>query len=194
MAARIPITTEKKTLRRELLSVLRALPEAERLLSDAGICGRAAELPRYKQAGSLFVFVGLGWEVDTRPLVEGALAAGKQVAVPRCLPGRVMEACLIRSLEDLRQVPPLGLWEPAAMSPALPPGEIDLALIPCVACDKTGRRLGQGGGYYDRFLRDTGFVKAALCREALLQEALPAEDHDVRMDVIITERQTLWQI
>ena len=188
------INAEKKSLRRELLSVLRSIPDAERLISDAAIRRQIENLSRYKQAGRLFVFIGVDWEVDTRPLIAEALAEGKRVAVPRCLPGGVMQACLICGLGDLQKVPPLGLWEPAEGAPVLPPDEIDLALIPCIACDRSGRRLGQGGGYYDRFLKDGAFLKAALCREALLQEALPAEEHDIIMDVVITERQSIWRI
>jgi len=87
----------------------------------------------------------------------------------------------------LRQVPPLGLWEPAEGARTLSPSAIDFALIPCVACDAEGFRLGRGGGYYDRFLKGGRFVKAALCRRALLQEKLPVEAHDEKVDWIITE-------
>jgi 5-formyltetrahydrofolate cyclo-ligase len=179
----------KKALRRELLDALKAIPEPERLKSDALIRSVAMEMQAYRQARRLFVYIGGGWEVDTRPLIEEALAAGKQVAVPRCLPevGRIMEACLIQSLSELRQTPPMNLWEPATGTPVLPPEDIDLALIPCVACDKSGRRLGRGGGYYDRFLRQSLFTSAALCRQALLQEELPVEAHDERVGIIVTE-------
>jgi 5-formyltetrahydrofolate cyclo-ligase len=179
----------KKALRRNLLGVLKAMPEAERLASDAQIRRTVAEMPAYQQAMRLFVFVGSGWEVDTRPLIEAALAVGKQVAVPRCLPGasRDMEACLIRSLSELWQVPPLGLWEPVPGTPILAPEKIDLALIPCVACDMSGRRLGRGGGYYDRFLQRSHISSAALCRRALLLEELPVEAHDEKVGMIVTE-------
>ena len=194
MAMETDISAQKKALRRELLGVLKAIPKTGRLASDAAIRRQVEFLPQFRQAGRLFIFVGDGWEVDTRPLIEAALSAGRQVAVPRCLPGGVMHVCQINGCGDLRQVPPLGLWEPSDSARLLLPEEIDLALIPCVACDREGRRLGRGGGYYDRFLLSVKFIKAALCREALLQGALPEEDHDVKMDIIITERQSLWRI
>ena len=200
------IAAEKKLLRRELVGMLSAMPEAERKEADERIRRLAADMPQYQQAGQLFIFVGVGWEVDTRPLIEDALAAGKQVAIPRCAPMTasgaahstasatapeamlgVMEACLIRSLDDLQPVPPLGLWEPLAGAPVLPPADIDFALIPCIACDKAGYRLGRGGGYYDRFLNEGRFVKATVCRKALLRDTLPAEAHDERVDFAITE-------
>jgi len=189
------IQGQKKALRREMLGVLSAIPADGRRAADGQIRRLVKEMPQYKQAGRLFIFIGAGWEVDTRPLVEEALAAGKQVTVPRCLPaspadkaaGGLMEACLIRSLSDLRPVPPMGLWEPAAGTPVLSPSEIDFAVIPCIACDREGYRLGRGGGYYDRFLRGNRFVKAAVCRQALLRDALPSEAFDERVDFVITE-------
>lgn len=178
---------EKKALRKELQAELNAIPAAERLEGDDEIRRLAADMLQYRQARVLFIFVGAGWEVDTRPLIVEALAEGKRVAVPRCMSGGRMDACLISGLDELRQVPPLGLWEPAADAPALPLAEIDFALIPCITCDVGGYRLGRGGGYYDRFLRDGAFDKAAVCRRALLREKLPAEAHDEKVDYIITE-------
>ena len=182
------IKSEKKELRRVLLDALNALPEAERFASDDRIRRQIYDMPEYMRANSIFIFVGTGWEVDTRPLVEEALAAGKTVCVPRCLPGGVMEACLIRSTGELRQIPPMGLWEPLEGTPVIPPSDIDFAIIPCIACDKYGFRLGRGGGYYDRFLKGGRFVKTAICRTSALQEKLPIEAHDESVNFILTEK------
>ena len=187
MDAPTTISAQKKLLRRDLLRLLWAIPEREKQASDEAIRLRLASLPQYQQATSLFIFVGDGWEVDTWPLIEAALAEGKQIAVPRCLPGGLMEACLIRSRGELRQTPPLGLWEPGAGAAVLPTSQIDFALIPCIACDANGLRLGRGGGYYDRFLTGAGFIKAAVCRQAVLQDTLPTEPHDEAVDVVVTE-------
>ena len=191
------IRTYKKSLRRELLGILNALPPETRREGDARILRRVTAMPQYQKAGRIFVFVGSGWEVDTWPLIEEALADGKTVAVPRCLPltrdmrdageGGVMEACLIRGRGDLLQRPPLGLWEPAEGMPVLAPEAVEFALIPCIACDRKGRRLGRGGGYYDRFLAGSGFTKVALCRQVMLREELPSEDFDETVDFIVTE-------
>jgi 5-formyltetrahydrofolate cyclo-ligase len=247
------VAAQKKELRRELLRIHQTLTDEGRRASDMQIRRQAAGMPQFQKAGRLFLFVGAGWEVDTWPLIEEALEAGKQVAVPRCLPlypqpercaadaqvslargrsrlhpiglrltpcplgqaldggalpnqgsgqrgmekphgagpgglpGGVMEACLIHSRGDLLQKPPFGLWEPAAEAPALPPGALDFALIPCIACDRSGRRLGRGGGYYDRFLAGRGFTKAAVCRQNMLLDELPHEAHDEKVDYIVTE-------
>jgi 5-formyltetrahydrofolate cyclo-ligase len=197
------IREQKKEQRRELLGILKALPTAERLASDEMIRRRLTAMPQYQQASTLFIYIGTGWEVDTRPLIIEALAAGKRVAVPRCLPLSksaaqlhtaesqvllgLMEACLISGFDGLRQVPPLGLWEPEAGAEALDSSLLDFAVIPCVSCDSTGLRLGQGGGYYDRFLTGQSFIKAALCRQAVRREQLPGDAHDQRVDFIVTE-------
>ena len=184
---RSEVGRQKKALRRELLATLKAITPAERLRSDALILQALRGMPSYQQASRLFLYVGTAWEVDTRPLIEEALAAGKQVAVPRCLPLGIMEACLIRNLDELRLVPPLGLWEPEEGAPVIEPALLDFAVIPCVACDRSGQRLGRGGGYYDRFLAEQSFTKAALCRQAVLQDSLPTEAFDQRVDYVVTD-------
>lgn len=191
---RLAIVAKKKVLRQRLLNAAKNLTPASRQEADRKIRQLLAGMEQYRQAKSLFVFVGTGWEVDTWPLIEDALKQGKLVAVPRCLPGTgaasgggIMEACLIDSRWQLRQVPPLGLWEPALGSPILPAQAIDFAVVPCLACDKAAHRLGRGGGFYDRFLGQGSFYKAAVCRRDFLQEALPLEPHDQAMDAVVTE-------
>ena len=185
------LVAQKKQLRKEMLAGLREVPAEERLQSDRQILRRIADMPQFQEAKALFAFVGTGWEVDTWPLIEEALAAGKQVAVPRCMPKGVMEACLIRSRRELRQVPPLGLWEPEEGTPVLAPESVDFALIPCIVCDGSGWRLGKGAGYYDRYLSSGKFTKAAICRQAFLQAALPVEAHDEKVDYVVTEERVI---
>ena len=193
------VAAHKRALRRALLSDMQAIPPHVKLASDEQIRLRLRAMPQYQQASSLFVFVGSGWEVDTWPIIEDALAAGKVVAVPRCIPKPggahistgssegIMEACIIHGLSELVLSSDMGLWEPAKGTPVLAPSHIEFALIPCMTCDRSGHRLGRGGGYYDRFLSGASFLKAAVCREGLLQDALPLEAHDEAVDFIITE-------
>ncbi len=188
------ILAKKKGLRQRLLTAARNLPLAKRQEDDRQIRQLLTAMEQYQKAKTLFIFIGTGWEVDTWPLIEDALKQGKLVAVPRCLPGTgaatgggVMEACLIDSRRELRQVPPLGLWEPPQGGPVLPAAAIDFVVVPCLACDKEGHRLGRGGGFYDRFLAQGSFYKAAVCRQAFLQDILPTEAHDETVDAVVTE-------
>ena len=201
------VSAQKRALRKASLDILKGIPAEARTEADARIRQWVKQMPQYRQADKLFMFVGTGWEVDTWPLAEEALADGKQVAVPRCLPmdsgpgaqkpggvpgdaafaGGVMEACLIKSRASLRQVPPMNLWEPEPGTPVLQPSAVAFALIPCITCDISGRRLGRGGGYYDRFLKQGSFTKVALCRQVVLQETLPTQAHDEKVDFVVTE-------
>ena len=122
-------------------------------------------LPAWRQAGTVFCFVSMRDEPDTTAILQQALVSGKRLCVPRCLPGNDgrMELVEITSLNDLQP-------EPGA-----------LALIPCLAVDKQGVRLGRGAGYYDRFLTRFGQTgpKLLLCPEALVFPALPTDEWDV---------------
>ncbi len=71
------------------------------------------------------------------------------------------------------------------------PEEIDLAIVPCVAADRRGFRLGHGGGYYDRYLGKLHCPRICLCRGRALLECVPAEEFDLRMDMILTEEEQL---
>ena len=176
------IQRQKDILRRELAKAERALTPAEKSASDAAILHHVVNTTVYHRARTVFAFVGRGDEIDTLPLLRRVLADGKRLCVPRCLPGNDgwMELVEITSLNDL-QPGRYGILEPCGgrTIAALEPGA--LALIPCLAVDKQGVRLGRGAGYYDRFLTRFGQTgpKLLLCPEALVFPALPTDEWDV---------------
>ena len=139
-------------------------------------------LPAWRQAGTVFCFVSMRDEPDTTAILQQALVSGMRLCVPRCLPGNDgrMELVEITSLNDL-QPGRYGIREPCGgrTIAALELGA--LALIPCLAVDKQGVRLGRGAGYYDRFLTRFGQTgpKLLLCPEALVFPALPTDEWDV---------------
>lgn len=176
----------KDALRRRFLEEARRLDPDTRRAISAAACENLLRMPQYNQANTVFSFVGTGWEIDTAPILQSALAAGKQLCVPLCTaPGR-MEA---RFLLDLRKLRPgaYGLLEPPPDSPLCLPEEIGFAVLPCAACTRSGVRLGRGGGYYDRYLTGQTFFTAALCRESALAESLPQDPWDRPVDAIATE-------
>ena len=155
--------------------------------TDAKILENVRRLPAYDSSQTVFCFVGVRREIDTRALIERMLAEGKQVCVPRCgAPGQ-MEAYVLHSLSELKKGQ-FGIPEPTEGAAVISPERIDLMLLPCLAVRPDGLRLGQGGGYYDRYMENFHGVSAALCREAFVLEDIPAEVHDRYADFIVTER------
>ena len=142
---------EKQRLRRTMRTLERQLPEKYKAASSRAICAHLLAMPEYQAASAVFCFVGTAREIDTRPILADALAAGKRLSVPRCTGPGVMELRQIRSFEEL--VPgAYGILEPPMTAPLTDPDDVDLAILPCLTCNHLGQRLGQGGGYYDRFL------------------------------------------
>ena len=146
----------------------------------------------YREARVVSCFVGTRREIDTREILAGVLADGKRLCVPLCIQSGVME---MREIVDFGALSPgvMGILEPDLnQTSAIPPDRIDLIILPCLTCDiKTGRRLGYGGGYYDRYLANAADFHGGLillCRERLLTREIPFEPHDILIPRILTER------
>lgn len=171
----------KAALRRQLAGVLCSdwSPMVEAFLA----------LPEVKQARTVMIFYGAkADEPDTRFLTEELLRRGKTVALPRCMPGREMQARAITA-QSILITGKFGIPEPGEDLPLVDKSEIDLILVPNLCCDEDGFRLGRGGGYYDRFLKDFTGVSVALCPQERLVGALPTESTDVPVDIILTQTQ-----
>lgn len=177
----------KKELRRRAASQTAAFDPVYLQAADRACFKSILALPAYLRAQTLFCYVSMAREPDTRLLLERAIQDGKTVAVPLCTgPGR-MEA---RRIQSFRQLRPgvYGILEPDPdCCPVIPPEAFDFAIIPCVACTRDGRRLGHGGGYYDRYLPRLRCPVYCLCREPLLLSDLPTEPFDRRVDAVLTE-------
>ena len=184
---RIDIAAEKAALRKIIREKMRAISPDARAESSRAISAAVETLPAYQSAWVLLTYLGTAREIDTSFLLRAAHAAGKTLVLPRCEAERQLALCVVEKESDLA-VGSYGIWEPVAACPILAPEEIDFAVIPCLSFDRTGRRLGQGGGYYDRLLPRLRCETALLCREALLLDAVPTEEHDMRCNHYITER------
>lgn len=143
------------------------------------MCDRLFSGPEWRQAGTILCFVPLPTEPDISPALDRALAEGKTLAVPRVLGQGRMEWVRLDSLDNLRPAT-YGIREPVSgtvLDPAVLPPDT-LALVPCLAADRQGVRLGRGGGYYDRFLAQYKGRRLLVCPAALLAEALPRDPWD----------------
>lgn len=180
------IYMQKKQLRKKIMLLSNSLEKDYKRRSSRSISERLMATVEYKEAGTIFCFVGMENEVDTRPILEDALARGKRVAVPLVIDKGVMEAKQIRSWEELK-VKSFGILEPSDAAQTVLPEEIDLAIVPCLSCSHKGARLGYGGGFYDRFMQIQAFPKFCLCFEKLTSEEIPTGRFDLQMDALITE-------
>lgn len=142
----------------------------------------------WKNAEVVFVFVSLKNEIDTSTLLLGALGSGKRLCVPRITGDGVMEAVEIKKLSELKSGK-FGIPEPIQGCPSVNKEQIDLILLPCLAADESGSRLGKGGGFYDRFCEKTDCRKIILCPEALMMKngEIIMQKHDVAADAVATQ-------
>lgn len=177
---------EKQRLRQTMRKLERQLSDAYKLESSRAICAHLLAMPEYQAAGTVFCFVGTSHEIDTTPILEHTLAAGKQLCVPLCTAPGIMELRRIQSMEDLTPGA-YGILEPKANCPVVDTDDVDLAILPCLTCNHLGQRLGKGGGYYDRFLSHYRSGTVLLCREKLIREEIPVEPHDYPVPWVLTE-------
>ena len=182
---------EKNALRRRVRQALEGMPSQLRAESDRALFARFLALPQVERARTIFAFWGIPpREPETRLLVEALCRQGKRVALPRMLRAGEMEP---RLYDPGRALAPasFGLLEPGEDCPLVEREEIGLVLVPGLCYDRSGFRLGFGGGFYDRWLAGYTGLRVGLCRQAVLQERLPAEHHDIPVDLVVTEGECL---
>ena len=173
----------KVVLRREMRRIRAAI--ADRSERSLRLCAAAvADCDRAGSGLAVLAFCGAGSEPDTAPLIDALHVIGHTVHLPR-VEGDVMVAVRVGPSEELRPGA-FGILSPSG--PAVDPGTIDLVFVPGLAFTSDGRRLGQGGGYYDRFLSQLGegCVTIGLAFSEQLVDNLPVEPHDRRLDRILT--------
>lgn len=179
---------------------LRRLIRAERsVINHDEICKRILEHPWYQRAKTVMAYAALPSEADLSLVIEDVLASGKTLILPRCEDMEQMTARRVGSLDAL-STGAYGILEPGDELPVVEKGTIDLVLVPGMAFDRQGGRLGKGKGYYDRFLRDFRGYKIGVCIR--LMDEIPMDANDIRMDTVITETEvilcgkerTAWQM
>ncbi len=209
---------DKKELRRRILSLRDGLDAVRKAAWDAAIADNVLRMEEYREADAVLAYASYRGEVDTRGLLERALADGKAVFAPRVL-DREMEFWRMEAMSDLREgyrgIPePEGqLSFPAWLSMrGNPPhggqGQADdkdgpadpvcrvMMWMPGVVFDRERNRIGYGGGFYDRYLgrlsADFVLFTAALAYGCQVLDAVPCGEHDVRPDRIVTERGVIF--
>lgn len=156
------------------------------------IAARVATVPVYQSAPVIHCYLPLHSEVDTRPLLVTALSQQKTVVVPVVEPGtgNLLHSRLVSlEVEDWERGH-FGIFQPRSLLPVAP-GTWDLVLVPLVAFDRSGYRLGYGKGYYDRLLATGSVPTIGLAFAVQEATTLPREAHDVPLDWIVTENECI---
>lgn len=180
----------KKKIREQILRKRDAINPQEKEILDHKIFKNLINSSFYCKASTIFTFVSFKSEVDTHKLINQAIKDGKIVGVPKIKSKeKGIEVFEIKSLKNLEKGY-FGILEPKGNCPIIiPPEDINLALIPGLAFDLKGGRVGYGGGYYDRYLAKVNkkTAKLALGYHFQLLGNVPVDDHDIRINGIITD-------
>lgn len=182
------VTEEKALLRKRLLQYRRSLSPQEKGNLDTRIAAHVLSDNDYLSAQTVFCYVSLPREIDTARILQDAVKRGKRIAFPRCRKYGRMNFYVVTSPDDL--LPGIyGIPEPKETCPLCTPQPDDLCIVPCLAADRHGFRLGYGGGYYDRYLSIQRMRTIGLCYSACMTDALPTDAYDVALDKIITDKE-----
>lgn len=177
----------KAELRAEMRRKRRSLSPEEIARKSAVISRKLLSLPEYKSADAVMLYISAFGEVSTRELAELMPADGKRVAAPVCdTETKAAAPYYMESASRLKRGA-YGILEPERTEKARIE-DFGLIVVPGLAFDLRGARLGFGEGYYDRLLSGTSVTRAALCYDFQLMDEIPADALDVPMDIIITER------
>lgn len=183
-------TGKKEAIRKEVLAKQAGLSKAERKRKSSRISAKLFSSPEFKRANVIMFYVSKEGEVDTSEMIKAALKSGKEVLVPVTLrkKRKLIPSRLIDYDKELGPGP-YGIPQPKAeyIRP-VEPERIDMVIVPGVAFDKSGNRLGRGAGYYDRFLARVPkeVPKIGLAFDFQVFPSLPKSYHDLPVDKVFS--------
>lgn len=184
------LNTAKTSLRQQVRARMRTLSAEQRRAGSQQLCERLLTLPVWKRAKIVLLFAPLPDEPDLWPVLAAAWREGKEVSLPKLDPaGFSYHASPVKSRDDLAPGK-YGILEPRHTAAAMALNRLDLVLVPGVAFDGRGGRLGRGKGYYDRLLAPVNGSKCGVAFDEQLVDAVPVGPMDVRLDCILTP--TRW--
>lgn len=178
---------DKKELREHCRRIIKATPQEQFKLWGEKMLLQISQTEQWKTAKTVFVYVSMPNEADTSCFISAALAENKVLCVPKITGEGTMEAVQIESTAHL-QNGKFGIPEPIDGCKVIAKSEIDLVIMPCMAADENGNRLGKGGGYYDRFCEGFGGESFILCPEVLLFKSIPTDPWDIKSDIVTEKR------
>jgi 5-formyltetrahydrofolate cyclo-ligase len=177
----------KSALRDATRARLKTITPERRAAESVRLCGLLIGTDRWQAAATILLFAPLTNEPDLWPLLTTARAAGKTVALPRFDSAtQNYRAARIQNPEADLVTGAFSIREPAAHCPEVPLNRLDLVLVPGVAFDAQGWRLGRGKGFYDRLLAQVCGTTCGVAFDEQIVETIPVEPHDVRLTCILT--------
>ena len=186
---------DKASLRRRLVAARAAMTDSERVAAGRLIRDQVLEMPEVSAAGTVAAYYSMGTEPDTHGLIFALWKRGSYVVLPVLLPDGDLDWASYEGPDSLAPGP-RGLLQP--VEPVRGPGTVaraDVVLVPALAVDVSGRRLGRGGGSYDRVLARLASTTVALALvypDEILTEPVPAESHDRRVHGALTTDGVHW--
>lgn len=189
------ISNKKKQIRREKLKIRREMNIEEKSNYDKIIKDKFFESSFYKESENIFIYISYDSEINTKYIITRAIKEGKKIYVPRTeFSTKLMNAVIIENFDNLVESR-YGILEPKKDEPFIDPNDLDLIVVPGVAFDKNGGRVGYGAGYYDRYFKrinnenKSKIVKLALAYDFQLMDKVPTDEEDVLIDAVMTEKQ-----
>jgi len=191
----------KKKIRAKLLKKRDSIPADQKVLKERAIEKGLFSLDVFRKAKSILLYVSFRSEVDTTRYLRDVLRLGKKLILPVVDPGN--KVLKLYEIKDTSELKPgyMGIPEPLVSEDRrVTLKEIDLVIIPGTGFDTKGTRLGYGGGYYDRLLSyesrelskgEDHIVTIALAFEEQMGEDIPAEVHDINVDIIVTDKRLI---
>lgn len=171
----------KDDIRREYKKRRKSLTESQKKAFDCALAERVEEL--FKDKNSFFIYYSFGSEPDTKKLIARLISLNKRVFLPRVEGGEMVPVEYTGEQNLTRS--PLGVSEPEGQAY---PGDTDVIIVPLLAVNGRGYRVGYGGGYYDKFLKNSSAVKAGIGYEFQLTDDFTEDEWDEPLDIFITER------
>ena len=181
------IFQHKSQLRRQCRALRGSLGDEKRAQSSLDICRRIEGWRIFQESATILTYMPIKSEADLTPLLERH--PHKRWILPRIIPEED-NRMVFHAYDPKRLIHhPFGMPEPAPDLPLIAPDEIELTFAPGLAFDRLGSRLGYGGGYFDRFLKNYRGVSIGVVFHDLLLGSIPRDEHDIPLQWIVTEHE-----
>ncbi|OPJ55235.1 5-formyltetrahydrofolate cyclo-ligase [Alkalithermobacter paradoxus] len=183
----------KKEFRKKVLA-LRKKQNADEITQNSSlIFDNLCSIREFEDSNTVMVYLDFNNEVKTDKIIKHLLSLNKRVLIPiTILKTKELIPSQIMDIENETFISTFGIREPKReFIRKVNKNEIDLVIVPGVAFDKNGYRLGYGGGFYDKFLSDLNCITVGIAFEFQIFDCIPKEDHDIKLDYIVSEKRVI---